>query len=68
MRKRFNQLGAAPGTMTPSEYSKYLNNQTQRWAKLANEGKIDLKPWNGWARRAAGRAGPTGCQYAELFR
>ncbi|MDB5771040.1 MAG: hypothetical protein JWM42_1414 [Burkholderia sp.] len=44
VRKRFNHLGAEPGTMTPSEYSDYLNNQTQRWVKLANEGKIDLKP------------------------
>jgi tripartite-type tricarboxylate transporter receptor subunit TctC len=44
VRKRFNQLGAEPGTMTPSEYRDYLNNQTRRWVKLANEGKIDLIP------------------------
>ncbi len=44
VRKRFQLLGAEPGTMTPKAYGDYLNTQTERWVKLANEGKIDLKP------------------------
>ena len=43
MKRRFDDLGVAPMRMAPAEFSKFLADETEKWAKVVRFANIRME-------------------------
>jgi len=42
VRRRFDEIGMAPVGNTPAEFTKAIREESQRWAKIVRERKLEV--------------------------